>query len=324
MDERVVSAVERAFPDRGVAEIGAAGPSWNPTNDTAAVAFADGGRAYVKIALDGDPSRIERERAVLAYVRERLDVPVPRIVGSDTADDPPYLATAPLAGENLAAGWSNWSGDDRERVAREFGAALARVHGERFNSHGHVTGGDADALTLDPGPWTEVLVDTIERLRRTAPSDRFDERFDEVIATVQERRSLLDDTPAVLLHGDPAKPNAFRCGGRVGFVDWEIAHVGDPAREVYRGRNQALDSLRESAPERIVTAYRDGYRSVARSLPEGYERRRPIYAAVRFLGVAGFYERVASYLDDPEEAVAAWIDAEMDRRLAAVRDPSRR
>ena len=154
--------------------------------------------------------------------------------------------------------------------------------------------------------------------RSRAPSDRFDHYFDEVVSAVRANRDLLDPAPAALLHGDPAMPNCTYHDGEVALLDWEIAHVGDPVRDVHRARDQQFDSLRESGDERFVTAFYDGYRNRAGGLPEGYDERSPIYDAVRFLGTVGFFEKTAEYVDEPREEFATWVQAEMERRLDAL------
>lgn len=318
MDGDAALALGEAFPDRDVDDVTPAGPSWNPRNRTARVEFADGGTVFLKVAVDGDGSRIARERGALTYVGANCDVRVPTVVASDVDAPVPYLATAPLSGEGLWRLWSEVSPADRAAMARRVGAALAAIHARRFATHGHVAGGDADGLDLDAGSWTDVLLDTIAETRAIAPSERFDHHFDEVIAAVEANRALLDDAPAALLHGDPCKPNCLGDDEGVGFVDWELAHVGDPARDLHRARDQLIDSLRTSGPERLATALHEGYRQEAGGPPPGFEDRRPVYAAVRFLGRSGFFERWVEYADESTEELADWVAAEMDRRLAEL------
>jgi len=253
---------------------------------------------------------------MIDYVGAHCEVYVPRVRSNDADGEVPYLATAPFPGESVAAPWSEWSTEERAETARRVGRALATVHELTFDAHGHVTGGGADGLDLDTAPWTDVLVDRIEAMRSLAPSDRFDRHYDEVIAAVEANRGLLNDALAALVHGDPAKPNCFRGEDGVGFVDWEIAHVGDPARELYCARAQAIDGLRTTGDERVVTALREGYRDRAGGLPPVFAERRPVYRAVRHLGTSGFVEKTAEFVDEPVEEPAAWVDAEMDRRLA--------
>lgn len=318
MDSRVASALDDAFPDRAVEDMGSTGPSWNDLNRTVRVEFADGETVYLKVAADRDGSRIARERAVLAYADANLAVPVPTVVASETEGPVPHLATAPLPGQPLIAEWSDADEAEREELAHKVGAALAEVHAARFDEHGHVTGGGADGLELDTAPWTDVLVDTVEAARALASDDRFDHHYDDVISAVEANRALLDDAPAALLHGDPAQPNCVRGLDGVGLLDWEIAHVGDPARDLHRARDQQFDPLRGDAPDRIIESFHDGYRERAGGLPARFDDRRPVYEAVRFLGVSGYVDKYAEFVDEPPEELADWVEAEMERRLAAL------
>jgi aminoglycoside phosphotransferase (APT) family kinase protein len=171
---------------------------------------------------------------------------------------------------------------------------------------------------LRRGTWTDVLGATVAEMRELAPSDRFADHFERVRTAIEADRERLDGAPAALLHGDPAAPNCMVTDDRVGFVDWERAHVGDPGRDLYRARDQILDPTRGEADDRLVAALRAGYRERAGGLPEGYAERRPVYRAVRFLGVSGFFERYADTLEAPTDAVAEWASEEFERRLAAL------
>jgi aminoglycoside phosphotransferase (APT) family kinase protein len=318
MDEQVAAALDAGFPDRDVGQVVEAGPSWNEANLTVGVEFADGGRIYLKTASDADGSRIARERAVVDYVAAHTSVPVPAVVAADADAPVPYLATAPVDGTDLLTLWSDADQSGREALARRVGQGLARLHTARFDAPGHVVGGDADGLDLDTAPWTDVLVDTIELMRELAYSDRFDHHFDRVIDAVRANRDLLDDTAAALLHGDPAQPNCFAVDGRIGFLDWEVAHVGDPARDVYRCRDQQFTPVRDDPPDALIDAFYDGYRREAGGLPDGYHDRVPVYDAVRLLGVSGHFGQTVEFYDEDPDEFADWLDAEMDRRLHRI------
>ncbi|WP_396612781.1 phosphotransferase family protein [Haloferax sp. S1W] len=318
MDDRIASALNRAFPDRDIDSVGSAGISWNDKNTTVRVEFADGEAVYLKVASDDDGSRIARESAVIPYVGEHTEVPVPTILSSESDGPVPYIATAPVSGPILVEPWRDATDSELKSLAYESGAALARVHALRFDDHGRITGGNATHLELETGAWTDVLVGTIDYTRELASEDRFDHYFDEVVAAVEENRSLLDDAPAALVHGDLAQPNCFRLGDRIGFLDWEISHVGDPARDLYRAKKQQFNVFRTDPPEWMVEAFFDGYRSVAGGLPDGYDERQPIYEAVWFLSVPGFFDKfVEDYDEDPVE-FAAWMEAEMARLLDRI------
>jgi hypothetical protein len=221
MDEQVTAALDAAFPGRDVDAVNPSGPSWNDENRTVGIDFCDGETVYLKMSNEGNGSRIAREQAVIDYVGERSDVPVPTVLASDTEFDVPHLATAPVDGENLLSSWTDANREKRTKLARQVGVSLASVHALRFEEHGHIVGGDADALEIETGPWTDVLVDTMGEMRALGSQDRFAHHFDAVIEAVEDNRDLLDEAPAALLYGDPARTaSTVRCGTRAESAFW--------------------------------------------------------------------------------------------------------
>jgi len=319
MDEQLETALQHAFPDRSVAEVGSTGPSWNDLNRTVELTFADGETLYLKISTTGESDRIARERALLAYVDASVDVPVPTIAAADPRAEVPSLATSAVDGKSLIRRWAAADTPERRELVSELGRTFATLHAERFARHGTIVGGDADGLALDTGSWTDVLIEQIEQQRRIAPGERFPGCFDRVIDAVETNRELLDGAPAALLHGDPAHPNGFLVDGRVGLLDWEIAHVGDPARELHRARRQLLESQYFDVADELETVLFDAYRETAGSLPEGFAERREIYEAVGYLGRAGFFSKWAPDDDRPAAEIADAVAAELQRRLSVIR-----
>ena len=104
MDETIATALEAACPGRSVDRTFAVGPSWNGANETVGVAFADGSRAFCKVAA-GDGSRIARESAVLRYLDAKRSVSGPAVVAADPDASTPYLVTAPAPGRELLGVW---------------------------------------------------------------------------------------------------------------------------------------------------------------------------------------------------------------------------
>ena len=318
MNADVRTAAEAAFPDRVVASADVVGPSWNEANETVKIGFNDGETAYLKRAVDGNADRLESARAATAYVGAESEVAAPTVLMSDLDREAPYLATAPLEGTPL---WVLLREADHERRAallERVGRTLAALHADRFDAHGRVVGGGAEGLDLRTGAWTDVLAATIEEMRKLAPSDRYASHFETVRKTIEAERGRLDGAPAALLHGDPAAPNFLVTDDRIGCVDWERAHAGDPARDLYRARDQLIEPTRGSGDERLVEALHAGYRERAGGLPAGLEDRRPVYRLVRLLGVSGFFERHVETREESAAELADWLEAEFDRRLAAV------
>jgi hypothetical protein len=77
----------------------------------------------------------------------------------------------------------------------------------------------------------------------------------------------------------------------------------------------ALDASRV-ARERAVMEY-------VGALPEGFEARRPIYDAVTFLGVSGFFDEWEHRFDGPTEELAERVRSKMERRLAEIQRSAR-
>jgi aminoglycoside phosphotransferase (APT) family kinase protein len=350
MNEAVAAALGAAFPERSVERLTDVGPSWNGANETVGVVFADGSRAFCKVAVDGDGTRIARELAVLRYVAAERPVAVPAVLAGDPDADAPYLLTGPAPGRELLDVWEELGdgtreeGDaEREALLRRVGATLATLHAEPFETHGEIVGSDArGGLALDRAPWPDVLIKTIERTREIGTSERLAHHYDAVVDCVEANRDRLRDAPAALLHGDVAMPNLFvvdagvgrdgRAGGGAGAgrdagaegdtgvapIDWELSHVGDPARDLVRAEDQLLNGFDERGPERYAAALRDGYRERAGGLPEGFAARRPIYEVVRMLGRSGFVDQWTTYLDEPMTDLVDRAEAELRTRLEAV------
>ncbi|QUO47025.1 MULTISPECIES: phosphotransferase family protein [Halorubrum] len=345
--EPIDRALAAAFPDREVDRLTGVGPSWNGANETVGVVFADGERGFLKVALADESRRLARERAVLGYVGEHGPLAVPEVLAADPDGDPAYLATAPAPGRGLLGVYEAASGDERERLLRRVGGALAALHADRFESHGEIVGAgtetgsaaegavtaDADAptgLAIEFASWTDVLLATVERTREIGTSERLADHYDAVVDCVRANRDLLDGAPAALLHGDVTKPNLFVTaeGGRadatatddpgVAAIDWELSHVGDPARDLVRAEDQLLNGFDSTGPDRFVAALREGYRERAGSLPEGFDRRRPVYEVIRMLGRSEFIDQWVPYLDEPLDALVERADAELRARLDAV------
>lgn len=323
MDDRVAAALAAAFPGRSIDAVETAGISWNEFHRTVRVDFGDDEGCYLKVSAAGDGTRIAREAAVLRHVGGRPPVPVATVLASDPDADPPYLATAPLAGRTLALAWDEAARDgegraERERLATALGSGLARLHERQFDRHGHVVGGGAEGLDLDAAPWTDVLVDTVADLRRFPDTDDFVDVFEDAIAAIEANRDLLASAPAALLHGDVAMPNCVLTDDGVGFVDWETSHVGDPVRDVCRAAFHGRGTGPGEDAEWVVDAIHAGYRERAGSLPDGFEDRKPVYDAVHLLLFVTHFEKMAEHHGEPPDDLAAWVREEAERRLAVL------
>lgn len=315
MDDRIASSLAVAFPDRAIDDTTAPGGEWGDATRTVQVTFADGQRAYLTVA---DSKSIGRERAVLTYVGANCEVTVPAVLAADANSEPPYLVTSPLEGATVADVWDSIDQTEQSRIVRSVGRALAEIHACHLVDHGWILDGNAKELTVDPAPWSDVLVDVVERLWDGATTDRFDWYFDEVVDMVRSNRNQLDSAPAALLHGDPAQPNCVWTDDGVGLVDWEASLVGDPAWELYRARCQLAGMPTGDGPEWLVESLHGGYRERVGSLPDYYDDCGRIYEAVQFTLTAGHADKTAGFLDKPEAEFRQWVEQEAQQRLTGL------
>lgn len=317
--EWVPTVFDDAFPGRTVESVSPSGPSWNDANSSVRVRFADGEEAFAKVATDGTGARITTERAAIEYADRHCEVAVPTVLASGTAGSTPYLVTAQMAGQNFHRPWAEWSTAERAAEIERLGGALASIHAREFDRHGQIAGGGAGGLTVETASWTETLVTEIERERHLASTDRYDHYFDDVIEAVRANSAMLDRAPGTLVHGDPAMPNVFRTDDAIGFIDWEIAHVGDPAHDFNKVEDRLWDWGDDTVGERLVSAFRDGYRRSAGTLPAGRAEREPVYETVRLLGTAGFFDKHVEHSDESHAGAAERLEREMAARLDAIR-----
>lgn len=163
-----------------------------------------------------DAAAMAREAALLASAA-RAGVPVPRLVAhGDALDGTPYLIMERLEGETIPRRLLR---DDRfasarPRLARELGGILAHLH------------------TMSPVP------DLPDEDPLTAITARY-ESFGEPRPAVEVAlRWLADNRPPAsarrtVVHGDFRNGNLMITpAGVAGVLDWELAHVGDPAEDL--------------------------------------------------------------------------------------------
>lgn len=341
MDGEIDTALTAAFPGREIDRVTKTGPSWNGANETVGVVFATGDRAYCKVALDGDGTRIAREHAVIEYLDKKRKWATPDVLAVDPTATPPYLVTSHVRGETMLDRWDTVDTtpvdtgttetpqtSQRTTLLWRIGATLAHLHEERFDSHGEIVGSatgptpDTESgapLALETGSWPDVLRSTLDRTRKIGTSDRLASHYDAVAACIEANRDRLSGAPAALLHGDIALPNLIVDGCEtITPIDWELAHVGDPVRDLVRAEDQLLSGFDERGPERYTAALYAGYSEHAGGLPPGFDEREPVYRVVRMLGRSGFIDQWAALLDEPIDEVAARANAALERRLDAV------
>lgn len=181
--------------------------------------FTAGGRPLVlrRDPADSiDAAAMAREAALLASAAQ-AGVPVPRLVGhGDALDGTPYLIMERLDGETIPRRLlrDERFAATRPRLARELGGILARLH-----TMSPVAGlPDDDPLTVlttwyetfsEPRPAVEVALRWLEDHRPPASGRQ------------------------TVVHGDFRNGNLMITpAGVTGVLDWELAHLGDPAEDL--------------------------------------------------------------------------------------------
>lgn len=321
MTDAVDAALGDAFPDRTVVETTVPESADHPGNDTVLVRFADGSRAYLKVATDGDATRIRRDAAVCRYVRAHGTVRAPKVLATGGGERP-FAATAPLSGTPLAALPDPGTDEVRAERVRTVGKTLARLHETPVDGPGRIVGGDADGLRYAETDWPGALRATLRERTAMHFADRFDGAPDRVDALLADAAETLSGFEPALCHEDPNAGNLFVADGRPpGMVDWETAVVGDPALSLARGESHHVDVVDadEELRSRLRAALYGGYRAVADDLPTGYEERRPIYRVVTFLLTAQTFDLWAPEAAEPTPELAAWVEREFADRLSTAR-----
>ncbi|MEO0816699.1 MAG: phosphotransferase family protein [Pseudomonadota bacterium] len=164
---------------------------------------------------------LEKE-AGLIRLAGKAGVPVPQIThvcrGEDGLGDAYVMGR--LEGETIAPKIlrSDQFSTSRERLARQCGTALARIHALKLDN--------LPALPVSNGP---DQIDQYEQIYLSfdTPKPVFE------VAMAWLRANQPAALAEVLVHGD------FRLGnlmvdpdGLVGVLDWELAHVGDPREDI--------------------------------------------------------------------------------------------
>ena len=141
---------------------------------------------------------------------------------------PSYMVVGRVPGQVRPA--SAWTDALLAAHARQ----LARLHEVRFDGYGDVTGTDRlePQLSMTGAGEASWQWWTDHHPELTAAPDVAGlwPRLRALFAETEPHFRRLDRF--ALLHGDPAVPNILVSGGVPRYVDWEWAHIGDPARDL--------------------------------------------------------------------------------------------
>lgn len=176
---------------------------------------------------------------------------VPDVVDVDPATSTLVIVKAPSS-------WRTWkddllAGDVDAMVATRLGGALARWHQSTTSAP------DVAERFDQPAAFEQLRVDPYHRTVAR--------RLPEVAGAVGRVVEAMADRRVCLVHGDFSPKNVLAGDGEVWVIDWEVAHLGDPAFDVaFLLNHLVLKSIARpqragayrAAADAFVAAYRAG------------------------------------------------------------------
>ena len=182
--------------------------------------------------FSADPSACPREAALERLVAGR--VPVPEVLHSEPAADPPWNIVSWVAADRFDHVLRTADDEQVRALSRDAGRVLARIHAFTFPAAGFL-GPDLSVGAFDgySGDWSEMLTDWLLHGRSGARlGPRLTERLLRFIADNAPRMKALG-TQAHLLHSDYKPWNLLVRGSDIAAVlDWEFAFSGWPLNDV--------------------------------------------------------------------------------------------
>jgi hygromycin-B 7''-O-kinase len=256
--------------------------------------FAVGGHHVVKLFPATQGSFFHTERAALARLDGALAVPAPRVIASGEHGPWHYLAMTRLPGHTLTEVWDAIGVDDRIRLMREAGEALAALHAT----------GEIAFLAVD---WPRFMETQRASCRDRQLAKGLGAPWVDAIDDFLARWTPRDDGARVLLHTEimrdhlmaERRDGAWRLSG---ILDFEDAMEGAPEYEFA----PAGLFLTAAEPE-LLQSLLEGY---GREADEELPYRLMAYALLhRYSNLRWYLERLpaAGAAGDLESLARAWF-----------------
>jgi hypothetical protein len=183
-------------------------------NEHWTVGFADGSRAFLKLAsVDPSPQWVRDERRVFECVAGSF---MPLLLGFEDGDRPLLILEDMLPDARWPPPWQR--GDIDAVLAALTEVASAPLSGELPRLAEDAVSGWKD-VAEDPAPFLGLRIVTAEWLERSLPA-----------LLEASDPALLDG--GSLVHCDVRSDNLCLRGGRAVLLDWNHARVGNPAFDV--------------------------------------------------------------------------------------------
>lgn len=182
--------------------------------------FRIGDKLVVKLFPADERAFFETERDALERIDGRLSIPTPKLVADGTMGGWHYVVMTQLRGQPLSDVWSAIDREERIRIVRATGAAIAELH----------------ALPVEPNDaWPRFVSTQRAKARERQAAKGLDDHW---LAQVDDFLSAhLPDSPHALLHTEVMREHLLAergDGGWVvtGLVDFEPSMVGASGYEL--------------------------------------------------------------------------------------------
>ncbi|MFW5964663.1 MAG: phosphotransferase family protein [Natronomonas sp.] len=270
MTESPQAVLAEVFPEASVQSVTT--PSEGNRKRTAVVGLDDGRTVVVQQSPDAEALRTEMR--VARAVATRTTIPVPAVLDVGRIDAHGYCVTEYVDGDNLHERFASLPSGRRERLARQFGHALAELHEAfPFERFGTVRAEDGTLRANGPDEYEPWLVGHGEAGVRALPA-----AFADLETPLLEamRGPTARENPRPRLYPWDLRPgNALvESGELVAVLDWGEPLAAEAGLSVAKTEHLVADWYVED-PTRLRAAFRDGYSSV-RPRPEPTRRERLI------------------------------------------------
>jgi len=202
----------------------------------------------------------------------RYLVPTPEVIAlGKTQEGTPYLVSRRMHGTTLQLIWNGLSEAEKRQYSAALGTTLALIHNSPTAEIEDVVPRPEQPLQQSVRKRVRDLLDTAVRQKLLSL-----ETADGLRAYCNARTESVSEAEAVLLHGGFRPGNLIVAEGRVtGVIDWEDAHLGDPAEEL------AL-VLHRTVPEAFHESFLASYQA-SRPLPPSLDSLRLVYPLLYYL-----------------------------------------
>jgi len=223
-------------------------------------------RPAVVVQVTDDPETAHTEATLLSAIRDRTDVPVPRLCSRGSLGGRGYLVTEFVPGADGHERFPDCDGETRRALARAFGRLLATLHASfRFDAAGPLALDETGTLT-PTGPSVDEFARQYARDGLAALPSAFDDRRDAIEDALATRPTTT--RPARLFPWDLRPGNALLAddGTLAAVLDWGDPLAAHPALSVAKTEHLVANWYVDD-PASLRAAFRAGYESV-RPLPD--------------------------------------------------------